>query len=314
MDLRFRQLECFLVLAETLNFGRAATQLHTSQPALSFQIKSMESEIGIELFMRDKRHVSLTEAGRKFIAVAKSILNEVRGYEESIRALSESRSLRILCGPAGEQYFLPAILGALSRQAPEWNVELCSMAPIEHVSALRENRVDLLFMVRRIEASGITFIPFFDEPWYAVVPQNSEVAKRGRISIEDFTSHPIIVTGRRYSDKSASQLEDLLIPFGVQPRFLEAPPSPSARFALVAAGHGYSFCTGLLAPSPNVPVKMIPFEESLPPLQRGAAWRSNFDPYSLSVIKHALAEVLDSPSNPLSSQYVRSDACVALAY
>jgi DNA-binding transcriptional LysR family regulator len=313
VDLRFRQLECFLVLAETLNFGRAANQLHTSQPALSFQIKAMEAEVGSELFQRDKRHVSLTEAGTKLVSSAKTILKEVRAYEENIRSISGSRKLRVFCGPAGEQYFLPATLRALSKRAPDWNVELCDMQPIEHTSALRENRADLLLMVRRIEGPGVTFLPISDEPWYAVVPKDSPVAKRGKISLAEFCREPIVVTGRRYSDKVASQLQELLLPFDADPTFLEAPPSPSARFAMVAAGQGYSFCTGLLAPSPDVPVVAIPFEESLPPLQRGVAWRTNFDPTSLTLIKQALSEVVEASPNPKNSYFIRPDASLALA-
>jgi DNA-binding transcriptional LysR family regulator len=313
MDLRFRQLECFLVLAETLNFGRAANQLHTSQPALSFQIKAMEAEVGSELFERDKRHVSLTEAGSKLVTSAKTILKEVRAYEDSIRAISGSRTLRVFCGPAGEQHFLPATLRALSKRAPDWSVELCDMQPIEHTSALRENRADLLLMVRRIEGPGLTFLPISDEPWFAVVPRDSKVAKRGRISVAEFCRQPIVVTGRRYSDKVASQLEELLLPFEADLKLLEAPPSPTARFAMVAAGQGYSFCTGLLAPSPDSPVKAIPFEEYLPPLQRGVAWRTNFDPNSLIVVKQALSEVVAASLGADASYFIRPDAQLALA-
>jgi DNA-binding transcriptional LysR family regulator len=313
MDLRFRQLECFLVLAETLNFGRAANQLHTSQPALSFQIKAMEAEVGSELFQRDKRHVSLTEAGTKLIASAKLILKEVRSYEDSIRAISGSRTLRVFCGPAGEQHFLPATLRALSKRAPDWCVELCDMQPIEHTSALRENRADLLLMVRRIEGPGVTFLPISDEPWYAVVPRESRVAKRGQISVAEFCRQPIVVTGRRYSDKVASQLQELLLPFDANLKLLEAPPSPTARFAMVAAGQGYSFCTGLLAHSPDSRVKVIPFEEHLPPLQRGVAWRTNFDPTSLTVVKQAPSEVVAASVSSDASYFIRPDAQLALA-
>jgi DNA-binding transcriptional LysR family regulator len=313
MDLRFRQLECFLVLAETLNFGRASQQLHTSQPALSFQIKAMETEIGVQLFHRDKRSVSLTEAGRMLLPTAETILNEVRLFEEGIRAGSESRTLRIFCGPAGERDFLPATLRALTKRAPDWNVELCDMQPIEHVNALRENRADLLLMVRRIEGPGITFLPISDEPWYAVVPRDSAVAKRGKISVADFSKQPIVVTGRRYSDKQAAQLQELMLPYGGHLKLLEAPPSPSARFALVAAGQGYSFCTGLLTPSRGAGVKAIPFEEPLAPLERGVAWRTNFDGSSLKIVKRALSEVVGAFANAEGPFFIRPDVHLALA-
>jgi LysR family hydrogen peroxide-inducible transcriptional activator len=283
-----------LVLSETLNFGRAATRSNTSQPALSFLIKSMESEIGTELFKRDKRHVELTAAGTQLVGVAKSILSRVRGYEESIKSLSIGRSLRIFCSQAGEQHILPATLRYLTKRVPDWNIEFCNIWPIEYVTALRENRVDVLLMVRPLEAPGITFLPIARESWRAVVPAHSPAAKRGSISMRSLANSPLLVPGKPYCDWYRPRLEELFRSFGVHPEIIDCPLSLSARFALVAGGKGNVICTESQAPPSSSTLKTVQIEEHLPSYERGAAWRSSFDPSALSIFKHALSEALDS--------------------
>ena len=72
MDIR--SLACFIAVAEHLHFGRAAAHVHLTQPALSQRIRALEKEIGVDLFERDRRHVSLTPAGAEFLQPARAAL------------------------------------------------------------------------------------------------------------------------------------------------------------------------------------------------------------------------------------------------
>src|SRR4051794_4956429 len=99
MDLKIKQLKVFLALAETLHFGKAAQHLYMSQPALTFQIQSMEAAIGMQLFNRDRRHVELTEAGRNFVITGNRIMGELRKFKENLDALATEQPLRVVCAP-----------------------------------------------------------------------------------------------------------------------------------------------------------------------------------------------------------------------
>jgi len=89
--MKLRQLQFFLTVADELGFGRAAEKLHVAQPSLSVQIKALEEEVGARLFERDKHHVHLTQAGRRF-----------REHALNIIALAETAKVEARCAAAGE--------------------------------------------------------------------------------------------------------------------------------------------------------------------------------------------------------------------
>jgi DNA-binding transcriptional LysR family regulator len=292
MDLKIKQLKVFLALAETLHFGKAAQHLYMSQPALTFQIQSMEAAIGMQLFNRDRRHVELTDAGKSFVITGNRIMSELRKFKENLDSLATEQPLRVVCAPSGEQVILPAVIRRLKEISPNGRVELCSMNPIEYLRALHENRVDVLLMVRRIDSPGVAFQLISNQQLYVVVPEGSTFAKRGSISVQEFGEQPVIVTARQQCDQTQPMVERMLAPFGITPQFIEAPGRQSAQEALVAAGMGLTLANEwrLLAPFPGV--KMVPFEESLAPLQLGSAWRTSFESPILSAFKTALQDVI----------------------
>src|SRR5690348_8818169 len=93
MDLR--QLRYFLVVAEERSVTRAAARLHLTQPPLSAQLARLEQELGVELFVRHRRGVDLTEAGRELFAHATRLLSGVDAATDSVRRLGEGRAGRL---------------------------------------------------------------------------------------------------------------------------------------------------------------------------------------------------------------------------
>lgn len=291
MDVKIKQLRLFLTLAETLHFGKAARLLYMTQPALSFQIQSLELAIGTQLFNRDKRRVELTQAGHNLVLTGNRILGEIRQYKETLQSIETEHHLRVLCAPAGEQVILPSVIRHMKELSPQYIVDLCTLAPVEYIRALQENRVDVLLMVRRFDNPGITFQPISNQRLYAVVPECSAYAARGSISVHEFAREPVIVAARQHCDQTQPLIMSILARYGETPHFVEAPGRQSAQEALVAAGIGLSINTEwrLLAPFPGV--KMVPFEEPLPVLQLGAAWRTSFESAALSTFKRCLCDV-----------------------
>src|SRR5882757_8348070 len=83
--MKLRQLQFFIAVAEELSFSRAAVRLHVAQPSLSSQIKALEEEVGAWLFERDKRHVSVTPAGKRFQERGATILSSANAAKMEAR-------------------------------------------------------------------------------------------------------------------------------------------------------------------------------------------------------------------------------------
>ena len=148
MDARLRDLRCFAALAEELHFGRAAERLHLSQPALSKQIRGLETTLRAQLFRRDRRHVELTAAGTALYAVARDLL---RDWDEGVavvadEAAREARVLRVGTLTSIGRALYPAVIDRFAKRQPGWRVELRSFGWGDATGGLRDQSADAAFV------------------------------------------------------------------------------------------------------------------------------------------------------------------------
>ena len=115
--MNFQRLRYFVVVAEELNFSRAAERLRMAQPPLSYQIKRLEEELGAQLFHRTKRSVRLTDAGRLLLVEARSLLVHAEQTASVVRRVGQGEVGRLAVGfvPSAANRVLPPILRALVR-------------------------------------------------------------------------------------------------------------------------------------------------------------------------------------------------------
>ena len=125
MNIELRHLRYFIAVAEELHFGHAAARLNISQPPLSQQIQILEQQIGARLFARTNRSVSLTEAGRQFLADSRQILSQVDDAARAARLHhGETGELRI--GFTSSAPFIKAVSDTLStfrRRYPDVHIQ-----------------------------------------------------------------------------------------------------------------------------------------------------------------------------------------------
>ncbi|NIK55853.1 LysR family transcriptional regulator [Kribbella shirazensis] len=143
--MELRQLRSFVVVAEEMNVGRAATRLHLTQPSLSRQIAALERDLGVELFARVKRRFVMTAAGETFLAEARDLL---RRSDEAVRAAQRTQrgelgTLRLRFVQSATFEVLPRLLGAFRRAYPEVVLDLESTTTLRQTEALRDGRIDV---------------------------------------------------------------------------------------------------------------------------------------------------------------------------
>ena len=126
MDISFRQLQAFVLIAEHRSFSRAAEQVHLSQPALSYSLRKLEDALGLSLLARNTRSVELTAAGLRFLEQARRLLrdmdNAVHDAHEQLHL--ESGSLRIAVLPSVAIEPLPRVLQEYRRRYPGIDISL----------------------------------------------------------------------------------------------------------------------------------------------------------------------------------------------
>jgi DNA-binding transcriptional LysR family regulator len=124
VNLELRLLRYFAVVAEELHFGRAAERLYISQPALSQQIRVLEEQVGMPLFVRGPRGVSLTDAGETLLTEARELLERSDRLRESMEQLrlGASGTLRVGIAPGAPADLLPAVLAPLKQREPDVRV------------------------------------------------------------------------------------------------------------------------------------------------------------------------------------------------
>ena len=279
MDFRIRQLQCFLTLADLLHYGRTARALYMSQPTITFQIKSLEQTFGVPLFERNRQQVSLTPAGTELRPYAQNIVDTARYAQSRLGDMGKRQSLKISCGSVGHALLLPAILRSLAEAYPGFSLQVEELTTEQQIAGLPQGRVDALLMVEPLPVSGMRFDCLREEPLVAIVPRQSPFAAKRSLSVEDLREVSLIVP--RLQDSSLRQpfLKGLLAPYGLTPRFVEAPHSLSAQLAYVAAGEGVIVGTRLRAIGRAPGVAVRPFREPLPRLQFGlASMQSNHAP------------------------------------
>jgi len=179
-NLTLRQLRVFLAAARHLSFSKAAEELNLTAPAVSMQIKEMESDLGVEVFSRTGRRVELTTAGEYFLVYAKRIAVTLREAEITLAKLrgAEPGTLRIgLVSTA--KYFLPRMLAEFHREHAGIDIRLAVGNREQLVAMLRANEVDIAIMGRPPKELAVRAEPFAAHPHVFVAPSWASVDPQG---------------------------------------------------------------------------------------------------------------------------------------
>src|SRR5512139_750056 len=140
------RLHCFEVVVEEAGFKRATSRLHITQPALSYQMKHLEEELGVQLFLRRPGGVTLTDAGRLLFSHVQRVSAAVRRAEQAVKELPALGEVRIGTVNSIGTYFLPQVLAAVHERYAATVPVLYRSRSDENIEALLANQVDLAIL------------------------------------------------------------------------------------------------------------------------------------------------------------------------
>ena len=190
-----RHLRYFVAVAEELHFGRAARALNISQPPLSRQIQDLERNVGTQLLNRSAKSVTLTEAGKVFLAESKRILAQVYRSVDTVRRASEGETGRLDVGfaPFFDSYLLPSLRRVLGERYREAEISFHRLSSEEQVRLLRNGALDAGLVLLPIEnADQIAIEQLFRLPAVAVVADSHSLAHRNQISLRDIAREVLV--------------------------------------------------------------------------------------------------------------------------
>ncbi|MBV6304356.1 LysR family transcriptional regulator [Candidimonas humi] len=245
----FRHLQQFVVLAETLNFRRAAEKLHMSQPPLSVSIRKLETELGVPLFTRGKDGVQLTESGEAALADARRALFHATQFRQAAVAASTGEGGKLRVGFVGSvtHFVLPRILAQFRRRYPGVQLILQEGTSIRIMEQLQDEALDV--GVVRIPVSshtGTRMLVLQTEQFVLAMPKAHPLAQKPSLKLKDLSREGFILytaasaAGLRMASIHACQLR------GFTPRVVQEAVQVQTVLSLVEAGLGVA-----LVPSIN---------------------------------------------------------------
>jgi LysR family transcriptional regulator, benzoate and cis,cis-muconate-responsive activator of ben and cat genes len=277
--MELRHLRYFVTAAEELNISRASARLRVSQPAVSRQMRDLENELGVALFVRRSAGLALTDAGESFLAHAREILRksaEAVAHMDSFRRRPVKKLTVGYISSVLPEILTPA-LRMFSRDNVDTEVSLKELAPQDQVRGLREGRIDLALLGNPCPelAGEFDIVELRRISFSAVLPDDHRFAGRSSIGLKELKSETFIgfdealFPGRNASICCACQAA------GFTPRLVLRVENLTALLANVAVGKGLALTPEDVSQLPHSGVVFVNLKRPVPSVISAAATRKN---------------------------------------
>lgn len=238
MHLELRHLRTIRAIHEQGGLVRAAEVLNITQSALSHQVKALEEQVGLELFVRRARPMRLSAAGMRLLRLAEQVLPLIEAAESEMKGVGAGRigqlHIALECHACFD-WLLP-VLDQFRRTFPEVDLDIRQRLAFTALPALQREEVDLVISMDPEDLPGIHFEPLFDYAPTLVVPAGHPLAERGFARPNDLAQENLIVYPM--DREKLDVFSEFLTPAGVEPRHVRQVELTDVTLMLVAAGRG----------------------------------------------------------------------------
>lgn len=250
-----RQLRYFTAVADRLSFTRAADDLLIAQPALSQAIRHLERELGVLLFERNPRGVTLTPPGELLLRGAGRTLRELEITVDEVRSFAGQVTGRVRLGAwQSMEVRLPDLLAAFRRSYPAVSVSVNEVVSDAMLKAVKVGTLDVAMIVQRdhVAMTGLACLPFLTEPYELAVAATHPLAHRRSVRLDQLADESFVM--HQPGSAVRDQILRACAAAGFRPRIGLETGEMSAARAFVASDLGITILprSSLASPGPSV--------------------------------------------------------------
>jgi DNA-binding transcriptional LysR family regulator len=243
-----REIKLLWEVVATGSVTRAAERVHMSQPAASAAIRQIETQLGFDLFTREKRRLALTAKGSSLLPEVSNTVAALASLDrlaDELRA-DTTRRINIGCIAPAATTILPAATRVLRQQMPEARIVVRIDLAVEIAGMVAEQRVDFGLVVGDTLPQGAGVADVAALSLYAVMPPNADLASHASISLQSLSAHPYITLARQLQIGSltARKFEEAGLAFSPAVEVMQF----SAACAFAEAGYGVAVLDALSLP------------------------------------------------------------------
>ena len=304
--MELRHIRYFLAVAEYLNFSKAAQELHIAQPPLSRQIRQLEDDLGVALFVRNKRRVALTKAGRVFLDEARKLVVQAGHATEAARHAQKGESGFVRVGIAsGLGGVVSRVVGDYCKNYPAVNVECKDVFSSAQSALLHKREIDVGFLRPPIDQVNLSCELLFEEEFIVMLPPNHRLARRKSVRLKEVADEPLIIFDRSFSSGLYDKILGLYSRQGLTPHFAvtHVEAHEEAGAIMVASGRAIYIGVGALVSRSvdGISLASVKLNEAEARIDVYMAWRRDED-------SPAVLSFLNATRRTLGHQPVREIA------
>lgn len=274
-----QQLECFVYVADRLNFTKAAEELFISTPTVTHHIKNLEAELDTILLIRTSRVVKLTEAGTVFYSDAKEILSKMEIAEKRVRKIADQNIsfLRIGCTSNAELAALEKVLCRLQTLFPQTYPQIIVADYFKLKNLFHNKQLDVMLTTKEMvkDIQNCSYKKIKDIINYGIMSNKSSLSKKRKLKFEDLNNECLITLHPKFIPfQYGNKLQEKIM-LHSQTHFHIACENDQTGILLAKCGYGVAILPEFCIPANSVPLISLPIADETCCTQYGIAYHKN---------------------------------------
>lgn len=258
--MELRHLRYFKLLAEELHFRKASDKLHIAQPALSRQVKELEKELGVTLFERNRRKVSLSPMGKHLYNKTILIFRLVEETKKELKELETMEVGKLRVGYVASALYsaLPKFLTNLKKNKPRLQVSVFEMSTFDQIESIRNGSLEVGFVRGPVNSKELTQTSVYKEDFALFLPANHPLAKKRPTDLRVLRDEPFVFFPRHYNPGYFDKTISLCQKVGFSPNIHYEGLGSNTLLQMVGSGLGITILPYSMKESTSKQVKVFP--------------------------------------------------------